>query len=136
MNMPMCSRCGKNVAVVFITKIDQNNNSTQEGLCLKCAKEMGLKPIDNLMEQMGITDADLEALSSEISAFGDLSGLVPAGNDGEDLDAPHNQDEEPEEDSRSRFSGRNVPKRKSRRMKRKRDAVIKSASSSHPIVRI
>ena len=80
MNMPMCSRCGKNVAVVFITKIDQNNNSTQEGLCLKCAKEMGLKPIDNLMEQMGITDADLDALAGEISAFGDLSGLVPAGN--------------------------------------------------------
>ena len=109
MNMPMCSRCGKNVAVVFITKIDQNNNSTQEGLCLKCAKEMGLKPIDNLMEQMGITDADLEALSSEISAFGDLSGLVPAGNDGEDLDAPHNQDEEPEEDEGNDDSAMPLP---------------------------
>ena len=109
MNMPMCSRCGKNVAVVFITKIDQNNNSTQEGLCLKCAKEMGLKPIDNLMEQMGITDADLEALSSEISAFGDLSGLVPAGNDGEDLDAPHNQDEELEEDEGNDDSAMPLP---------------------------
>lgn len=109
MNMPMCSRCGKNVAVVFITKIDQNNNSTQEGLCLKCAKEMGLKPIDNLMEQMGITDADLEALSSEISAFGDLSGLVPAGNDGEDLDAPHNQDDEPEEDEGNDDSAMPLP---------------------------
>ena len=94
MNMPMCSRCGKNVAVVFITKIDQNNNSTQEGLCLKCAKEMGLKPIDNLMEQMGITDADLEALAGEIGAFGDLSGLVPAGNDGEEQDAPHDHVDE------------------------------------------
>ena len=63
MNMPMCSRCKKNVAVVFITKIDQSNNSEQEGLCIKCAKEMGIKPIDNLMEQMGITEDDLDALA-------------------------------------------------------------------------
>lgn len=98
MNMPMCSRCGKNVAVVFITKIDQNNNSTQEGLCLKCAKEMGLKPIDNLMEQMGITDTDLDALAGEISAFGDLSGLVPAGNDGEEQDAPHDREDDEDEE--------------------------------------
>ncbi|MDR3765585.1 MAG: ATP-dependent Clp protease ATP-binding subunit [Butyricicoccus sp.] len=98
MNMPMCSRCGKNVAVVFITKIDQNNNSTQEGLCLKCAKEMGLKPIDNLMEQMGITDADLDALAGEIGAFGDLSGLVPAGNDGEEQDAPHDREDDEDEE--------------------------------------
>ena len=99
MNMPMCSRCGKNVAVVFITKIDQSNNSTQEGLCLKCAKEMGLKPIDNLMEQMGITDDDLEAISGGMSAFSDLSGLVPAGTDGEEKDAPHElaEDDEPED---------------------------------------
>ena len=98
MNMPMCSRCGKNVAVVFITKIDQSNNSTQEGLCLKCAKEMGLKPIDNLMEQMGITDADLDALAGEISAFGDLSGLVSAGNDGEEQDAPHDREDDEDEE--------------------------------------
>ena len=100
MNMPMCSRCGKNVAVVFITKIDQNNNSTQEGLCLKCAKDMGLKPIDNLMEQMGITDDDLEAISGGMGAFGDLSGLVPAGTDGEEKDAPHDfaEDDEPEDE--------------------------------------
>ena len=99
MNMPMCSRCGKNVAVVFITKIDQSNNSTQEGLCLKCAKEMGLKPIDNLMEQMGITDDDLEAISGGMSAFSDLSGLVPAGTDGEEKDEPHElaEDDEPED---------------------------------------
>ncbi len=101
MNMPMCSRCGKNVAVVFITKIDQSNNSTQEGLCLKCAKEMGLKPIDNLMEQMGITDADLDALAGEISAFGDLSGLVPAGNDGEEQDAPHDRADDEDEEKNS-----------------------------------
>ena len=107
MNMPMCSRCGKNVAVVFITKIDQSNNSTQEGLCLKCAKELGLKPIDNLMEQMGITDADLDALAGEIGAFGELSGLVPAGNDGEEQDAPHDRSDE--DDLRERDNAMPLP---------------------------
>lgn len=91
MNMPMCSRCKKNVAVVFITKIDQNNKSEQEGLCIKCAKEMGIKPIDNLMEQMGITEEDLDTLAGEIGALGDLSGLVPVGSENDD-----NHDEEEE----------------------------------------
>ena len=55
MNMPMCSRCKKNIAVVFITKIEGPDKTTQEGLCLKCARELGVKPLDNIMEQMGIT---------------------------------------------------------------------------------
>ena len=51
MNMPMCSRCKKNIAVVFITKIEGPDKTTQEGLCLKCARELGVKPLDNIMEQ-------------------------------------------------------------------------------------
>lgn len=94
MNMPICSRCKKNIAVVFITKIDQSNNSEQEGLCIKCAKEMGIKPIDNIMEQMGISEDDLESLAGEIGAFGDLSGLVPVGSDSDENDEPHNMEEE------------------------------------------
>lgn len=69
MKMPMCSRCGKNVAVVFITKIDQSNNSSQEGLCLKCARELGIKPVDQLMEQMGITEETLDMLEGEINSL-------------------------------------------------------------------
>ena len=46
MNMPMCSRCKKNIAVVFITKIEGPDKTTQEGLCLKCARELGVKPLD------------------------------------------------------------------------------------------
>ena len=45
MNMPMCSRCKKNIAVVFITKIEGPDKTTQEGLCLKCARELGVKPL-------------------------------------------------------------------------------------------
>ena len=82
MNMPMCSRCKKNIAVVFITKIEGPDKTTQEGLCLKCARELGVKPLDNIMEQMGITEDDLEALSGEIGSLSDLNELVTAGSDG------------------------------------------------------
>nr|WP_297275434.1 ATP-dependent Clp protease ATP-binding subunit [uncultured Agathobaculum sp.] len=92
MNMPMCSRCKKNIAVVFITKIEGPDKTTQEGLCLKCARELGVKPLDNIMEQMGITEDDLEALSSEIGSLSDLNELVTAGADGSDDDAPHETD--------------------------------------------
>ncbi|MGO5029755.1 ATP-dependent Clp protease ATP-binding subunit [Candidatus Agathobaculum pullicola] len=92
MNMPMCSRCKKNIAVVFITKIEGPDKTTQEGLCLKCARELGVKPLDNIMEQMGITEDDLEALSSEIGSLSDLNDLVTAGADGSDDDAPHETD--------------------------------------------
>ena len=76
MNMPMCSRCKKNIAVVFITKIEGPDKTTQEGLCLKCARELGVKPLDNIMEQMGITEDDLEALSGEIGSLSDLNEPV------------------------------------------------------------
>ncbi len=89
MNMPMCSRCKKNIAVVFITKIEGPDKTTQEGLCLKCARELGVKPLDNIMEQMGITEDDLEALSGEIGSLSDLNDLVTAGSDGSDENAPH-----------------------------------------------
>ena len=92
MNMPMCSRCKKSIAVVFITKIEGPDKTTQEGLCLKCARELGVKPLDNIMEQMGITEDDLEALSGEISSLSDLNDLVAAGADGSDDDAPHETD--------------------------------------------
>ena len=92
MNMPMCSRCKKNIAVVFITKIEGPDKTTQEGLCLKCARELGVKPLDNIMEQMGITEDDLEALSGEIDSLSDLNDLVTAGSDGSDDDAPHETD--------------------------------------------
>lgn len=83
MNMPICSRCKKNIAVVFISKMDGSNESSQEGLCIKCAREMGVKPLDNIMEQMGITEDDLEALAgelgSEINSIEDLTSLMPTG---------------------------------------------------------
>ena len=75
MQPTLCSRCQKNLAVLFITKIE-NGESRNEGLCLKCAKELGLKPVDDLMRRMGISDDDLETLTNEMmSAFGGAEGM-------------------------------------------------------------
>ena len=75
MQPTMCSRCGKNVAVIFITKME-NGTTKNEGLCLKCAREMGIKPIDDMMKKMGINDEDLDNLTTEMmSAFGGAEGL-------------------------------------------------------------
>ena len=69
MQPTLCSRCGKNVAVIFITKLE-GGTSKNEGLCLKCARELGIKPIDDMMKKMGITDEDLDNLTNEMmSAF-------------------------------------------------------------------
>ena len=53
MNMPMCSRCKKNIAVVFITKIEGPDKTTQEGLCLKMCTRTGRQAIDNIMGANG-----------------------------------------------------------------------------------
>ena len=80
MQSTLCSRCHKNVAVVFISKIE-GGATRNEGLCLKCAKELGIKPINDMIQKMGISDEDLENLTNEMmTAFGGaegMEGLVP-----------------------------------------------------------
>ncbi len=63
--MIMCSRCKKRPAVVFMTRLDGNNQSN-DGLCLICAKELGIKPVEDLMKKFGISDDDLEAFSEQM----------------------------------------------------------------------
>lgn len=79
MKPTLCSRCKKNVAVIFITKVE-NGKSTNEGLCLKCAKELGIKQVDDIVERMGITDEDLENLN------GEMLSMMQGDNDEEDED--------------------------------------------------
>ncbi len=75
MQPTLCSRCQKNLAVIFIAKLE-NGEARNEGLCLKCAKELGLKPVDDMMQKMGISDEDLESLTNEMmSAFGGAEGM-------------------------------------------------------------
>ena len=70
MQPKLCSKCKKNIAVVFITKIE-NGNTLNEGYCLKCARSLGIPQIDAAVKQMGISEEDLDALSDEMgSMFG------------------------------------------------------------------
>ena len=75
MHPALCSRCGKNPAVVYITKFE-NGGTVNEGLCLRCAKDLGIKPIDDMFKKMGINDEDLDRLTNEMmSALGGAEGL-------------------------------------------------------------
>jgi len=95
MKMPICARCKKNIAVVFITKIE-DGKSTNEGLCLKCAKELGIKPIGDIMAKFGISEEDVDRLSEEMSAnsgmleemMGLQAGAQDADKDEDDEDQP------------------------------------------------
>ena len=68
MNMQMCSRCHKRMAVLFITKIE-NNETKNEGLCLKCAKELGIPQVDSILSGMGISDEELEEMENGLEAL-------------------------------------------------------------------
>ena len=80
----MCSNCHKRVAVIFVTKVE-NGEKASQGLCVKCAKELGL-PIENMLgdiyNKMGITPEQMENMENE------LSEMVSDGDDGEDGGAP------------------------------------------------
>lgn len=76
MKQIMCSKCGIRPAVIFMTRMDGDKSSHQEGLCLKCAME-STGPIKQMMENMGITEDDYEAMSEQ---FGAMMGM---GDDGE-----------------------------------------------------
>ncbi len=99
MQPQLCSRCKKNVAVVFLTRMEDGKN-VNEGLCLKCAKNVGLPQVDEVMRRMGITDEDLDVISNEmLGAFGGAENL-------EEIDppeAPGEDDEEEEEGKTATF---------------------------------
>ena len=76
--MEMCSRCKKRPATVYIMKLE-NNVQKQEGLCLVCAKELGIKPVNDMMTKMGITEEELENMEK---MFADM---LPTLSEGEDL---------------------------------------------------
>ncbi|MGE4549338.1 MAG: ATP-dependent Clp protease ATP-binding subunit [Intestinibacillus sp.] len=110
MQMPMCSRCGKNIAVVFITKMENSGATSHEGICLKCAKELGIKPVDSLMEQMGITEDDLEALSGEMETLaGSERSDAAEGAEDDETDAPETVEDLPGGDEKDVSTTRSFP---------------------------
>ena len=100
MQPTLCSKCKKNVAVVFISRQNEKGEMVNEGLCLKCAAQLGLPQVEEMMKRMGITPEDLDNISNEMmSAFGGAENL-------EGIDAPDGDDEEDGKTATFPFLGR------------------------------
>ena len=88
MQPTLCSKCKKNVAVVFISRMNEKNEMVNEGLCLQCAAKLGLPQVEDMMKRMGITPEDLENINSEMmQAFGgaeERSDLPEGGEEDDD----------------------------------------------------
>lgn len=85
MQPKICTRCKKNVAIIFITKVE-NGKATNEGLCLKCAKDLKIKPVEDLINRLNLTDEDLDNMSGEmLEAMQSMGGMFPSP-DGESDD--------------------------------------------------
>ena len=87
MQPTLCSKCKKNVAVVFISRMNEKGEPVNEGLCLQCAAKLGLPQVEDMMKRMGITPEDLESLSGEMmQAFGGAEELedLPEEEDGDE----------------------------------------------------
>ncbi len=87
MQPTLCSKCKKYVAVVYISKMGENGKPVNEGLCLRCAKALGLPQVDEMMKRMGISDDELEKINEEMmQAFGGVESLENLPMDLNDAD--------------------------------------------------
>ena len=83
--MQMCSRCHQRVAVVFITRME-DGKTFNEGICLKCARELGIKPVNDILEKMGIGEEEFDRMSAEIG------NMLEGGNLPSELDKENGVD--------------------------------------------
>lgn len=108
----LCCKCKKNLAVVYVSRIDENGKSVNEGYCLTCAKELNLGPVNDIMEKMGINPEEMDGLNREMSAMmeemGDEfssesgMGIAPEGfSDSDDTQDDADSDADEENMSRS-----------------------------------
>ncbi len=95
----VCIRCQKRPAIIFIQRMD-NGQMKQEGYCLHCARELHIKPVDDLMKQFGMSDEDMDNMENRMESMMDemgdanpLSMMMNMANGGEDAD-PDSMDED------------------------------------------
>ena len=85
--MQMCSRCQRRIAVVFVTRVEgENQDAINEGLCLQCARELGIKPVNDMLSRMGISEEDIDRMTEDLSNA--MTSAMQAQDDGEDAGAP------------------------------------------------
>ena len=90
MRATLCSRCKKNVAVIFITKME-NGSAVNEGLCLSCARELKIPQVNDLIHQMGLTGEDIDHLTEEMSGMMELFNNEAAMDNNPDEEDPDSQ---------------------------------------------
>ncbi len=83
MELQKCARCGKRPAMVFVSRIE-NEKKINEGLCLVCAKELGIRPVDDILKKMGMTEEEIENATGEVSEMLTALQTTDEDNDGED----------------------------------------------------
>ena len=88
----LCCKCQKNLAVVYITKMDETGKTVNEGYCLTCAKELNLGPVNEMMEKMGLNPEEMDGLNREMSAM-----MEEMGEELSDFDLDGNEDDDGEE---------------------------------------
>ncbi len=64
--LKMCSKCGKRPAIVFVSEANGTQSSEPRGLCLKCAKELGIQPINDMIKNMNLTDEDIDGMNEQL----------------------------------------------------------------------
>ena len=86
--MQMCARCHKRIAVVYISHMDpERNEMVNEGLCIQCARELGIKPVNDMLEKMGVSQEDIDRMSEDLNNA--IESATAGGDDtGEDAGAP------------------------------------------------
>ncbi|MBQ9742877.1 MAG: ATP-dependent Clp protease ATP-binding subunit [Ruminococcus sp.] len=109
----LCSRCGKRTAVVFVST--NKDDSTPVGYCLTCAKELGIKPVDDLLKKMGVSEEDLAAMEDQMGAMmenisdnGDLNEMME-GLQGEMVEQMKLEEDSDEPDSDKDFTPGGAP---------------------------
>ena len=86
-----CCRCKKRIAVVFMQKLDENGKATSEGYCIQCARELGIKPVNDFFKNMGISEEDLDSMGEEMENMLENGfGVRPDDDDGDGEDEDEN----------------------------------------------
>ena len=101
----LCSKCKKRPAVVFIQRMDSTGGNVQnEGFCLLCAKDLGIKPVTDMIDKLGIDEDQLEEIADGMSGMmsGDMFGLMTGGD--EDADEIEDDEDDGEEGRAARKS--------------------------------
>ncbi len=121
MKFQLCAKCKKRPAAVFITRLD-NGNSVQEGICLSCASELGIKPVNDMLKRMGIDEEAIQNMSAEINGLmesglmeidsDDENGKVPTLNLGEIFGMPMKPQPTKDDSSKKRSDAKQVPSKK------------------------